>query len=438
MFIRTAAFPLLLLCLACAGESPDAEPETVSSELVPDAARAPSCDPASDDLTLPEGFCATVFAEDLGRGRHLAVTDDRIVYVALREGENGGVVALRDNDGDGRADEQAQFGDHYGTGIEVHEGHLYFGTNSAIVRYTLTPGQLEPEGDYVPWIDGFPEQSQHAVKPMTFDDEGNIYVNVGGPSNACMEETRTEGSPGQTPCPHRDWQASIWRFRNDRGGQNQRSDGYRYASGIRNSVAIAWDPASKSVFVSQHGRDSLDTLWPDRFTSEQSRDNPAEEFFKLTDGDDYMWPYCYWDTALDKKILSPEYGGDGSKVGDCDMAPDTLVSFPAHWGPNDLLFYTGEQFPERYRGGAFIAFHGSWNRAPFPQGGYNVVFVPMRDGAVAGDWETFADGFKGEEQLMSPRDATYRPTGLTQGPDGSMYISDSVTGRIWRVVYTGS
>ena len=180
---------------------------------------------------------------------------------------------------------------------------------------------------------------------------------------------------------------------------NQRSDGYRYASGIRNSVAIAWDPASKSVFVSQHGRDSLDTLWPDRFTSEQSRDNPAEEFFKLTDGDDYMWPYCYWDTALDKKILSPEYGGDGSKVGDCDMAPDTLVSFPAHWGPNDLLFYTGEQFPERYRGGAFIAFHGSWNRAPFPQGGYNVVFVPMRDGAVAGDWETFADGFQGRRAV---------------------------------------
>lgn len=120
------------------------------------------------------------------------------------------------------------------------------------------------------------------------------------------------------------------------------------------------------------------------------------------------------------------------------MAPDTLVALPAHWGPNDLLFYTGEQFPERYRSGAFIAFHGSWNRAPFPQGGYNVVFVPMRDGAVTGDWEVFADGFQGEDELMSPRDATYRPTGLAQGPDGSMYISDSVTGRIWRVVYTGS
>ena len=120
------------------------------------------------------------------------------------------------------------------------------------------------------------------------------------------------------------------------------------------------------------------------------------------------------------------------------MAPDTLVSFPAHWGPNDLLFYTGEHFPERYRGGAFIAFHGSWNRAPFPQGGYNIVFVSMQNGAVTGEWEVFADGFKGAEPLMSPRDAVYRPTGLAQGPDGAVYISDSMTGRIWRVVYVGS
>ncbi len=156
---------------------------------------------------------------------------------------------------------------------------------------------------------------------------------------------------------------------------------------------------------------------------------------KLEDGADFMWPYCYWDTGLDKKILAPEFGGNGEKVGDCDMAPDPLVAFPAHWGPNDLIFYGGHQFPARYHGGAFIAFHGSWNRAPFPQGGYNVVFVPMKDGAD--DWETFADGFKGKDPLMSPRDARFRPTGLAQGPDGSLYVSDSVTGRIWRVIYRG-
>lgn len=433
----TAVFVLLplLLVIGCGSPSPEAEPEAGAESTASDVAI--SCDPASDDLELPEGFCATVFAEDLGRARHLAVTEEGIVYVALREGEEGGIVALRDTDGDGQADESAQFGDHYGTGIEVHQGHLYFGTNDTILRYSLTPGQLEPDGEYEVWIDGFPEQRQHAVKPMTFDDEGHIYVNVGGPSNACMQEMRTTESPGMKPCPQREWQASIWRFDNDRGGQDQQTDGHQFAKGIRNSVAIAWDPESEKVYVAQHGRDSLDTLWPDIFDAEANRDNPAEEFLKLEDGDDYMWPFCYWDTELDKKILAPEYGGDGSKVGDCDQAPEPLVAFPAHWGPNDLLFYTGTQFPERYRGGAFIAFHGSWNRAPYPQGGYNVVFVPMDDGAVTGDWEVFADGFKGEEPLMSTRDAEHRPTGLAQGPDGALYISDSVNGRIWRVVYIG-
>lgn len=444
MLIRYAVIAIILASLAgCSAEAPDpagATPESAAADAATDLQTASpnlACEPDNAGITLPEGFCAVLVADELGRARHLDVTEDGDVYVALREGENGGIIALRDTDGDGRADERAQFGDHYGTGIDVHNGHLYFGTNETILRYNMTPGQLKPAGEHTVLIDGLPEQRQHAVKPFDFDEQGNIYVNVGGPANACQEEMRTPESPGQNPCPLREWQASIWRFDTNKTAQTQQRDGYRYASGIRNSVAIAWDPASKGLFVAQHGRDSLDTLWPKLFDSEQSRDNPAEEFLKLEDGADFMWPYCYWDTGLDKKILAPEFGGDGEKVGDCDMAPDPLVAFPAHWGPNDLIFYTGRQFPARYHGGAFIAFHGSWNRAPFPQGGYNVVFVPMKDGAVTDDWETFADGFKGEDPLMSPRDARFRPTGLAQGPDGSLYISDSVTGRIWRVIYRG-
>ena len=405
-------------------------------------ARAPetsalACDPQNGGITLPDGFCAVIVADGLGRARHLDVTPTGDVYVALRQGKEGGVVALRDTDGDGVADVKAQFGDHYGTGIEVRGRYLYYGTNTSILRYELTPGRLEPEGGPATLIGGFPRQRQHAVKPFTFDDAGHIFVNVGGPSNACQEEMRTPGSPGMRPCPMRRWQASIWRFDADRTGQTQKDDGYQYARGIRNSVAIDWDPASKAVYVVQHGRDSLHSLWPELFTPEQSREDPAEEFLKLFDGADFMWPFCYWSIEENEKVLAPEYGGDGKKVGECDQAPKPLVAFPAHWGPNDLIFYTGDQFPSRYREGAFIAFHGSWNRAPFPQGGYNVVFVPMKDGAVTGDWEVFADGFKGKEPLMSPRDARYRPTGLAEGPEGSLYISDSVTGRIWRVVYRG-
>ncbi len=111
------------------------------------------------------------------------------------------------------------------------------------------------------------------------------------------------------------------------------------------------------------------------------------------------------------------------------------MAFPGHWAPDGLLFYTGEMFPESYRGGAFIAFHGSWNRAPLPQGGYKVVFVPFAGDEPAGSYEVFADGFAGEN--VGPRSALHRPMGLAQGPDGSLYITDDRRGRIWRVFYTG-
>ena len=112
-----------------------------------------------------------------------------------------------------------------------------------------------------------------------------------------------------------------------------------------------------------------------------------------------------------------------------------VMAFPGHWAPNAILFYTGNQFPAKYKNGAFIAFHGSWNRAPLKQKGYNVVFVPFKDGKVSGDYEVFAEGFKGAEELESPGDAVTRPCGLAQGADGSLYISDDVKGTIWKIEY---
>ena len=115
------------------------------------------------------------------------------------------------------------------------------------------------------------------------------------------------------------------------------------------------------------------------------------------------------------------------------------MAFPGHWAPNDLHFYTGNQFPDRYKGGAFIAFHGSWNRAPLEQRGYKVVFVPFDGAHPAGSkWEDFATGFPGKKVINSPGEARYRPMGLDEGPDGSLYISDSVKGRIWKVTYTSN
>ncbi len=183
--------------------------------------------------------------------------------------------------------------------------------------------------------------------------------------------------------------------------------------------------------------DQLHQLWPDLYSVEQGASLPAEEFLLVNRGDDFGWPYCYYDPFRNKKVLAPEYGGNGEKIGRCDKYQDPILAFPAHWAPNDLLFYTGGQFPQRYRGGAFIAFHGSWNRAPLPQQGYKVVFVPFAGKMPSDKWEDFATGFAGAEKISTPAEARYRPMGLAQGPDGSLYIADSEKGKIWRVIYRG-
>ena len=398
----------------------------------------PSCDPGNGGITLPEGFCAMVVAENVGRGRHLAVAANGDLYLALRNGDDakGGIVALRDSDGDGRADLRERFGDDGGTGIALHNGYLYFTEGeSRIVRYRMTEGQLLPAGPREE-IATLPVQRSHAGKGLAFDGRGGLYVNVGAPSNACQAEDRKEGVPGQNPCPLLEQHGGIWRFDENGTGQTQQNGGRLYATGFRQMLALDWH--EDSLYLVQHGRDQLNSLWPKFFTDEENAELPSEEFLRVTEGGTYSWPYCYHDWQQGKHVMMPEFGGDGTEEGDCAKYPPPLAAFPGHWAPNDLLFYTGTQFPEQYRGGAFVAFHGSWNRAPLPQGGYNVVFVPVRGGKVTGQWATFADGFAGRTPLMNRDEAAARPTGLAQGPDGALYITDSLKGTIWRVVYRGA
>src|SRR5690606_38191074 len=138
--------------------------------------------------------------------------------------------------------------------------------------------------------------------------------------------------------------------------------------------------------------------------------------FKVTEGSDGGWPYVYYDYMQGKKLVNPEYGGDGKKEPTKEYL-QPLVGFPGHFAPNDLFFYTGDQFPEHYKNGAFIAFHGSTIRAPYPQGGYFIGFVPFKDGAPSGDWEVFADGFPVVDTIVNTSDAAYRPMGIAMGPD---------------------
>ncbi len=393
-------------------------------------------DPDNGGLILPEGFSALVVADELGRGRHIDVNENGDIYVSLRNNEeNNGIVCLRDTSGDGKADIITYTGEHTGTGIKLHNGYLYFGSDTAIVRYPMQEGELIPGTNWEMVAMGFPHENQHAAKTMEFDGKGNIYVNVGAPSNACMEQTRTKGSPGMDPCPLLENTAGTWKFKDDVLNQDQMTDGERYVTGIRHGFANHWNTNVDELYIVQHGRDQLHQFFPDMYTTEENAQLPAEEFFLAEEGADFGWPYCYYDPGKEKKVLAPEYGGDGEKQERCESKHDPIMAFPAHMAPNDLMFYTGDMFPERYKNGAFIAFHGSWNRAPEPQKGYFVVFVPFEGKYPSGDWEVFADGFAGQEVINSTSDAEYRPCGLAQGPDGSLFVIDSNEGKTWRIFY---
>lgn len=387
-------------------------------------------------LKLPEGFSALIYADDIGHARHIDINSNGDVYVSLSRVKNGGgLVCLRDENNDGKADVIKYHGIYDGTGIRIRNGYVYFGSDTLVVRYQLKEGELVPAENAEIIAGGFTVQNQHATKPITFDQAGNMYVTVGAPSNACQEQDRTKGSPGMDPCPILELHGGIWRFKADVLNQDQAKDGYRYATGIRNAVAITWNNTENKLYALQHGRDQLSQFFPELYTEQQNSQIPAEEFLLVEDGSDFGWPYCYFDLAQNKKVLGPEYGGDGLKVERCSAADDPIMAFPAHTAPNDVLFYTGSMFPEKYKNGAFVAFHGSWNRAPQPQEGYHVVFVPFKGSIPSGEWEVFATGFAGVDVVKSPRDAQHRPCGLAQAPDGSLFVTDDVNGRIYRILY---
>jgi glucose/arabinose dehydrogenase len=191
-----------------------------------------------------------------------------------------------------------------------------------------------------------------------------------------------------------------------------------------------------------HGRDQLAMNWG--FDDVYNAENPGEELLQIKDGDDFGWPYCYYSTVEKKLVLAPEYGGDGKQVGRCADKKGPVYAFPGHWAPNALLFYTGTQFPASYRGGAFVVFHGSWNRAPLVQDGFRVSFLPLKNGTPTGAPVTFADGFATEffkgNQKADPAPASvrnHRPTGIAQGPDGSVYVTDDLSGTVYRISYRG-
>ncbi|HEX7938570.1 MAG TPA: PQQ-dependent sugar dehydrogenase [Gemmatimonadaceae bacterium] len=391
------------------------------------------CAPDNAGLKLPPGFCASLFADSLNGPRHLTVAPNGDVFVALGGSRNakGGVAVLRDADGDGKAELRTKFGEFYSSEVQLGNGYLFAENGTAILRYKWTPGAMEPAGEPDTVVTGMPPGG-HSAKTFLLRGD-NLYVNQGSRTNSCQEKDRAPGVKGQQPCPELAERAGIWRYSATKVGQTP-ANGEHFAQGIRNAVGMAFEPGSGDLIVMQHGRDQLGD-WPG-YSVEKNAETPAEEMFRVTKGSDFGWPYCYFDPELKQKLQAPEYGGDGKTAGTCADKKGNIAFFPGHWAPETILFYTGSALPARYKNGAFVVFHGAWNRAPLPLQGFKVVFQPMARGRASGPFEVFADGFYSVEN-NKPTELGGRPMGLAQGKDGELYLSDDSKGRIFRITYTG-
>jgi glucose/arabinose dehydrogenase len=417
------------------------------------AATPAGCAGDNAGLTLPAGFCATVFADSIAHGRHVAVASNGDVYITLEGTANSpekqvsgvakteraaAVAALRDTNHDGRADIVARLQGTGNTGVGLANGYLYVDEGTRIVRYARPDSQLLPTAAPQVVVQGIPLNPGHRARNFAIGSDGALYLNVGSATNSCQKKDRANESPGVDPCTELLTRAGIWKF--DANKTNQRfTQAARYATGIRNGMGIAFGPDGK-LYATQHGRDQLHDNWPTLFpTTKYQAENPAEELMQVNQGDDFGWPYCYYAVDQKKLVDAPEYGGDGQKSTRCADKKLPVAIYPGHWAPMSLLFASGSAFPARYKNGAFIAFHGSWNRAPEPQEGYRIVFQPMTNGATSGAFETFADGFAGVPPAqVQPGTAKHRPTGMGMGPDGALYVSDDLGGRVYRITHGGA
>lgn len=404
-------------------------------------------------LFLPDNFEALVVVDSIGKARHLVVNDNGDIYVKLtfnpKMNRSGGTVGLRDTNKDGKADSIIYFGDYKdvggsAVGMTIHNGYLYTSTVNQVLRNKLIPGELVPTSKtevILTDLDKNVAKNWHTTKPLAFDNKGHMYVPFGAPSDAGQDLAKygpigIPGGRGLDPSPELENYAGIWRFDVNKTNQTQK-DGYKFATGIRSVVGMTWSPLDNNLYAVMNGIDNFHTIYPNLYTAWQGAVLPSEPLLKVTEGSNFGWPYAYYDHLLKKNILQPGYGGDGTIIGRAAEFDVPVIGFPGHWAPMDVLFYQGKQFPERYKQGAFVALHGSTDRSPYPQAGYIVCFVPFENGKAKGKIEIFADGFTGVDTVVNTSDAVYRPMGLSTGPDGSLYISESNKGKIWRIMYKG-
>ena len=337
-------------------------------------------------ISLPTGFKAEVFADNVPGARSLATGDQGTIFVGTRN--EGTVYALKDTNGDGYSDEQWTIAEglFMPNGVAFKDGSLYVAEVDKIIRYDGIEDSLDNPPEPVTVFSDLPSETSHGWKFIRFGPDGMLYIPVGMPCNICNTTESIYGTIGRI---------------------NPDGTGFEiYASGIRNTVGFDWDPETGDLWFTDNGRDWLgDDLPPDELNRA-----PAA-------GMNFGFPYYYGDN-----IENPEYAGEDNPIG--TIPP--VLELPAHVAPLGMRFYTGSMFPEEYNNTIFIAEHGSWNRnTPI---GYQIVMVGPGDETP--EAVPFATGF-----LNSSGEVTGRPVDVEVLPDGSLLVSDDYAGKIYRITY---
>ena len=411
--------------------------------LIPFTLTRPSQAQETDGLKLPPGFRASVVADHLGVLRHLAFRDNNDLYVSTQwnvTGTSGDVIAIHLNK-DHAADQTQHFGVMAGgTGIRFYQGALYAASTSRVYRYSFHGKDLVPISDPAIVIDGMPA-TRNTSRGMAFDGKGNLYVSIGATAatNWCADPNIPKGAPpaGLKPCPLLDVRSGIWRFSASKLNQQFPKDGEKFATGIRDMAALSWSPADGALYGIMHGRDNTYKDFAKAVTPDQD-DAISDEMDKVTKGTDFGWPYTYWDGVRKMRIVGPEYSGNNDTQAPADQYTTPVEYFHPRSSPLDIAFYTGKMFPASYHNGAFVSRHGGngagMNR-PNGNNGYDVLFIPFDKNGVAGPAQEFAENFAGPNATDKSNKAKYRPVGLGVAPDGSLYVTDSQSGKIWRISY---